>query len=51
VLDPLVRERCAEHIQSRLKDEQEHLLVHLQFELDLKPAEIVERLRLRELYS
>jgi DNA-directed RNA polymerase specialized sigma24 family protein len=43
VLDPLVRERCAEHIQSRLKDEQERLLVHLQFELDVKPAEIVER--------
>lgn len=43
VLDPLVRERCAEHIRSRLNDEQERLLVHLQFELDLKPAEIVDR--------
>lgn len=43
VLNPLVREQCAEHIRSRLNGEQERLLVHLQFELELKPAEIVER--------
>ena len=43
-LDRIVNRECTEHIYSRLKDEQERLVVYLNLELDLKPAEIV-RLR------
>lgn len=43
-LECVVNRECAERIYSRLKDEQERLVVYLNLELGLKPKEIV-RLR------
>lgn len=43
-LECVVNQECAERIYSRLKDEQERLVVYLNLELGLKPKEIV-RLR------
>jgi len=42
-LDRIVNRQCAEHIYGRLKDEQERLVVYLNLELGLEPAEIVRR--------
>jgi len=43
VLDPIVRKQCVEHIHSRLNDDKERLMLYLQLELELKPAEVVRR--------
>jgi DNA-directed RNA polymerase specialized sigma24 family protein len=40
VLDDIVNQECAKYVYSRLKDEQERLVVHLNLELGVKPAEI-----------
>lgn len=43
ILDDIVNQRCVKHINGRLKDEQERLVVYLSFELDLKPSEIAQQ--------
>ncbi len=43
VLNPLVRQQCAAHIYASLKDDEERLVIQLNFDLGLKPSEIVAR--------
>lgn len=42
-LDCIMDRQCAKHIYGRLRDEQERLVVYLNLELGLEPAEIVRR--------
>lgn len=43
IIDEIVHQQFAEDVYSRLRDDEERLVIFMSFELDLKPREIAER--------